>query len=279
MKKNQNSLKKILGKFGNQTVGVLGDFMLDELLRGEATRISPEAPVPVVLMDGHPEPQRFPGGAGNVAINIRALGGRSVPFGAIGIDESGDRLCQELKARGVQCGTLARERDRIHAQIMTKGWNEQMGAFVQYEGGEVLDAALVHMPLVGFIVPNDPRWQSTMAAMDRTLVDDSLVYRYDLREAAADGLAGNEGTFNICTFWMVEALTRAGRVNPWRLDQARLVFEKMLGFANHLGLYSEETGSCGEALGNFPQALTHLGLISAAFNLNRALGGKDSLRA
>ena len=113
MKTIQTRLTKIIRRFGSQTVGVLGDFMLDELLRGEATRISPEAPVPVVLMDGHPEPQRFPGGAGNVAINICALGGRSVPFGAIGMDESGDRLCQELKARGVQCGTLVREQGRI----------------------------------------------------------------------------------------------------------------------------------------------------------------------
>jgi rfaE bifunctional protein kinase chain/domain len=113
MKKNQIPLTKVLRKFANQAVGVLGDFMLDELLRGEATRISPEAPVPVVLMDGHPEPQRFPGGAGNVAINIRTLGGRSIPFGAIGMDDSGDRLCKELKARGVPCGTLVRERGRI----------------------------------------------------------------------------------------------------------------------------------------------------------------------
>ena len=113
MKTTQNPLTEIISKFHNQTVGVLGDYMLDELLRGEATRISPEAPVPVVLMDGHPEPQRFPGGAGNVAINIRALGGRSVPFGAIGMDESGGRLCEELKARGVSCGTLVRERGRI----------------------------------------------------------------------------------------------------------------------------------------------------------------------
>ena len=113
MKSIQNPLTKIVGKFSSQTVGVLGDFMLDELVCGEATRISPEAPVPVVLMDGHPEPQRFPGGAGNVAINIRALGGRSIPFGAIGVDESGDRLCKELKVRGVPPGTLVRERDRI----------------------------------------------------------------------------------------------------------------------------------------------------------------------
>ena len=113
MKPTQNPLAKIVGKFSSQTIGVLGDFLLDELLRGEATRISPEAPVPVVLMDGHPEPQRFPGGAGNVAINIRALGGRSIPFGAIGMDESGDRLCKELKARGVPSNTLVREQGRI----------------------------------------------------------------------------------------------------------------------------------------------------------------------
>ena len=108
MKSIQNPLTKIVSKFSSRTVGVLGDFMLDELLRGEATRISPEAPVPVVLMDGHQEPQRFPGGAGNVAINIRALGARSVPFGAVGMDESGERLCKELKARGVPPNTLVR---------------------------------------------------------------------------------------------------------------------------------------------------------------------------
>jgi rfaE bifunctional protein kinase chain/domain len=113
MKRTQDPLIRILGKFSSQTIGVLGDYMLDELLRGEATRISPEAPVPVVLMDGHPEPHRFPGGAGNVAINIRALGGRSIPFGAIGKDESGDLLCKELAARGVPHSTLVRERGRI----------------------------------------------------------------------------------------------------------------------------------------------------------------------
>ena len=113
MKTIQNPLPRILSRFNSQTVGILGDYMLDELLRGEATRISPEAPVPVVLMNGHAEPQRFPGGAGNVAINIRALGGRSVPFGAIGMDDTGDRLRKELQARGVPCGTLVRERGRV----------------------------------------------------------------------------------------------------------------------------------------------------------------------
>ena len=103
------------------------------------------------------------------------------------------------------------------------------------------------------------------------LVANSLVYRYNIEETD-DGLAGEEGTFNICTFWLVEALTRAGQFKHAMLDDARLMFERMLGYANHVGLYAEETGSSGEALGNFPQAFTHLALISAAFNLDRALG-------
>ena len=98
------------------------------------------------------------------------------------------------------------------------------------------------------------------------LVSDSLVHRYELGRAAGYGLSGDEGTFSICTFWMVEVLARAGR-----LDDARLLFEKMLTYANHLGLYAEQTGTSGEALGNFPQAFTHLALISAAINLDRAL--------
>ena len=106
------------------------------------------------------------------------------------------------------------------------------------------------------------------------LVSNSLVYRYNV-EHTEDGLSGEEGTFNICTFWLVEALTRAGKTAPARLDAARLMFEQMLGYANHLGLYAEETGRSGEALGNFPQAFTHLSLISAAYNLDRALGGGE----
>ncbi|MDX6427865.1 MAG: hypothetical protein QOE54_231, partial [Streptosporangiaceae bacterium] len=98
------------------------------------------------------------------------------------------------------------------------------------------------------------------------LVSDSLVYRYD-PEASPDGLRGGEGTFSICSFWYVEALARAGR-----LDEARLAFEKMLTYANHVGLYAEEIGRDGEQRGNFPLAFTHLALISAAFNLDRALG-------
>ena len=122
------------------------------------------------------------------------------------------------------------------------------------------------MPLVGFISPTDPRWLSTLDAIGEELVADSLVHRYD-PAASPDGLDGQEGTFSICSFWYVEALTRAGRV-----AEARLAFEKMLTYANDLGLYSEQIGPSGELLGNFPEAFTHLALINAALALDRALG-------
>lgn len=167
-------------------------------------------------------------------------------------------------------------RDRIYEEIMTEGWNEEHRAFVQYYGSSTLDASSLIMPLVFFVSPNDPRMLKTIDSINRMpeaggLVSNSLVYRYNSEEAS-DGLDGREGTFNLCTFWLVEALTRAGRVDSARLDEARLMFEEMLSYANHLGLYAEETGASGEALGNFPQAFTHLALISAAWNLNRAIG-------
>jgi GH15 family glucan-1,4-alpha-glucosidase len=179
-----------------------------------------------------------------------------------------ERSIRMNRARGLP-GDIVRwlaERDRIYNQIMQKGWSETRGAFVQHYGSEVLDASILLMPLVLFIAPRDPRWLSTLDAIGDELVSDSLVYRYNI-EASPDGLLGDEGTFSICSFWYVEALTRAGRI-----DEARLAFEKMLTYANHLGLYSEEIGPTGELLGNFPQAFTHLALISAAYNLDRALG-------
>ncbi|GAB2729153.1 glycoside hydrolase family 15 protein [Streptomyces bullii] len=157
-------------------------------------------------------------------------------------------------------------RDTIYRRIMDRCWSEERRAFVQHEDGDVLDAAVLMMPLSKFIAPTDPKWLSTLDALTEELVSDSLVYRYD-PQASPDGLRGDEGTFSICSFWYVEALTRAGR-----LDEARLAFEKMLTYANHLGLYAEEISHTGEQQGNFPQAFTHLALISAAFNLDRALG-------
>lgn len=170
-----------------------------------------------------------------------------------------------------------RTRDDIYLDVMEHGWNEQLKSFVQYYGSDTLDASTLIMPLVFFMSPTDPRMIGTLEAIDKSpreggLVSDGLVYRYDV-EKTPDGLKGTEGTFNICTFWLVEALTRAGAGNPDKIYEARLLFERMLGYANHLGLYAEQIGVRGEALGNFPQAFTHLSLISAAVNLDRALSG------
>ena len=132
----------------------------------------------------------------------------------------------------------------------------------------MLDSSLLRMPRVGFIAPRDPMWLSTLDAMDAELVTDSLVYRYD-PAASPDGLRGSEGTFSLCTFAYVDALARAGRV-----VEARDTFEKMLTYANHAGLYSEEIALTGEQIGNFPQAFTHLALIDAATTLDAALDGR-----
>jgi GH15 family glucan-1,4-alpha-glucosidase len=156
-------------------------------------------------------------------------------------------------------------RDAIYDQVMERGWNPERQAFVQQYGSQVLDSSLLRMPTVGFIAPQDPMWLSTLRAMDGELVTDSLVYRYD-PAASPDGLRGSEGTFSLCTFSYVDALGKAGR-----LEDARLTFEKMLTYANHLGLYSEEIALTGEQIGNFPQAFTHLALIDAAMTLNARL--------
>ena len=179
-----------------------------------------------------------------------------------------ERALRIANTRGLPADRIGwgQARDRIYRQIIARGWHQSRQAFVQHYDTDVLDASLLLMPLVKFIAPTDPRWLSTLEAIGEELVSDSLVYRYNV-EASPDGLRGAEGTFSICTFWYVEALARAGR-----LDQARLVFEKMLTYANHLGLYAEEIGPTGEQLGNFPQAFTHLALISAAVNLDRQLG-------
>ncbi len=179
-----------------------------------------------------------------------------------------ERAIRMNRARGLP-GDIVRwlaERDRIYNQIIQKGWSAERGAFIQHYGSDVLDASILLMPLVLFIAPQDPMWLSTLNSVSDELVSDSLVYRYNV-DSSPDGLQGDEGTFSMCSFWYVEALTRAGRV-----DEARLAFEKMLTYANHVGLFSEEIGPTGELLGNFPQAFTHLALISAAFNLDRALG-------
>ena len=171
-----------------------------------------------------------------------------------------DRAIRIADRRGLPADLRrwADTRNAIFAWIMERGWSGQRQAFIQAEGSDVLDASLLLMPLVRFIAPTDPRWLSTLDAIGKDLVTDSLVYRYD-PAASPDGLDGAEGTFSMCSFWYVECLAFAGR-----LDEAQLAFEKMLTYANHVGLYSEQIGSSGELLGNFPQAFTHLALISAA---------------
>jgi GH15 family glucan-1,4-alpha-glucosidase len=161
------------------------------------------------------------------------------------------------------------ERDRLYSEILDQGWSEKRGAFRQHYHTDVLDSALLRMPRVGFIGPRDPLWLSTLDAMEGELVTDSLVYRYD-PAASPDGLAGDEGTFSLCTFGYVDALARAGRTT-----EARQTFEKMLTYANHVGLYSEEIALTGAQIGNFPQAFTHLALIDAALTLDRALDDRQ----
>ena len=180
-----------------------------------------------------------------------------------------ERMIRTARQRGLpgDLSAWAEVRDAIYERIMTRCWDDELGAFVQHEGATTLDAGVLLMPLVKFVAPNDPRFLSTLRVIEERLVSDSLVFRYD-HEESGDGLDGGEGTFSLCSFWYVEALTRAGR-----LDDARLALEKMFTYANHLGLYAEQVGPTGEQLGNFPQAFTHLSLISAATNLDRALDG------
>ncbi|MFJ2669652.1 MULTISPECIES: glycoside hydrolase family 15 protein [unclassified Streptomyces] len=186
-----------------------------------------------------------------------------------------ERMIRMARQRGLP-GDLVRwtaARDEIYHQIMERGWDPRTRTFVQRLSAEpgrppesILDASLLLMPMVKFISPVDPRFLSTVEAIADRLVMDNLVFRYDPSQAP-DGLDGSEGTFSICSFWWVEALARTGEV-----EQARLALEKMFTYANHVGLYAEQIGLTGEHLGNFPQAFTHLALISSAINLDRAMG-------
>ena len=160
----------------------------------------------------------------------------------------------------------SKTRDKIYTSIHEEFWDERQRCFVQYRGATSVDAAALIMPLVRFISPRDPRWLSTLDAITRKLARDSLVFRYDAKESTLDGLEGAEGSFTMCSFWYIEAIARSGD-----LAQARFLFEKMLSYANHLGLYAEELGSRGEHMGNYPQGFTHLSLISAAYYLDREL--------
>ncbi len=180
-----------------------------------------------------------------------------------------ERAIRISRQRGLPAGEgrWRMERDAIYEEVMEKGWNPQKKSFVQYYGADALDASLLLMPLTKFVGPTDPRWLATLDRISEELTYDNLVLRYKTEEAAPDGFRSEEGSFSLCSFWLVECLTQVGR-----LEEARLALEKMFSYANHLGLYAEEIGHSGEHLGNFPQAFTHLALISAATHLDRALG-------
>ena len=181
-----------------------------------------------------------------------------------------ERMMRVARRRGLpgDLTELAATRDAIYERVMTECWNEVLGAFTAFAGGDVLDAGTLLMPMVKMLAPDDPRFLATLARVEERLVSDSLVLRYDADtfDDGVEGGADGEGTFSLCSFWYVEALTRAGR-----LDDARLALEKMFTYANHLGQYAEQVGLNGEQLGNFPQGFTHLGLISAVINLDRSL--------
>jgi GH15 family glucan-1,4-alpha-glucosidase len=158
-----------------------------------------------------------------------------------------------------------RERDAIFDDVQRRFWSSELGAFVQTPSRSTVDASSLVMPLVRFISPTDPRWRSHLREVERVLVEDATVYRYPPHRRD-DGLPGPEGSFSVCSFWFVECLALAGEI-----ERAQLLFDKMLSYANHVGLYSEQLGPAVEHLGNMPQLLTHLGLINAATTLDRVL--------
>lgn len=169
-------------------------------------------------------------------------------------------------------------RDGLYEEIMTKGYSDKYDCFIQsYESNDMLDSSILIAPLVFFISPNDPRFIRTIEKILLSpekggLTSTGLVYRYNTARSE-DGVGGREGAFSMCTFWLVEALTRAGVYEPKYVVKAVNIFENMLSFGNHLGMFSEEIARSGDQLGNTPQAFSHLALVSAAFNLDRTTRG------
>ncbi|BGP39748.1 hypothetical protein JCM10449v2_003699 [Rhodotorula kratochvilovae] len=172
-------------------------------------------------------------------------------------------------------------RDRLYDEIQVRGYNKELGHFGQsYERTDVLDAAVLVAPLVFFTTANDPRFQGTLKAImqpkDRGgLTENNLVYRYDTDKVDDGTGGGEEGSFSMCTLWLVEALARAGQYDPAQLSKAVNILEDFIGYTNHVGLLSEEISKGGEALGNMVQAFTLVSLISACYNVDRATQSKN----
>jgi alpha,alpha-trehalase len=163
----------------------------------------------------------------------------------------------------------AAERDAIRTAVLERGWSEKRGAYAQAFDSDDLDAAALLMPLLGFLPADDERMRSTIEAIARDLTEDGLVLRYRNQEGLnADGLEGEEGTFVICSFWLVSCLARLGEV-----ERATALFDQLAGYASDLGLLAEEIDTSNdELLGNFPQAFSHIGLITAAWEIDKARG-------
>jgi GH15 family glucan-1,4-alpha-glucosidase len=164
-------------------------------------------------------------------------------------------------------------RDEIHADVLAKGFNADRGAFTQSYGSDRLDASVLLMPVVGFLPATDERMQATVDAIQRELVQDGLVLRYQTDgSGSVDGLPGSEGVFLACSFWLVDDLARMGRV-----DEARALFERLLGLRNDLGLLSEEYDTSDRRLlGNFPQAFSHVAIVNSARTLSELEAGAIS---
>jgi alpha,alpha-trehalase len=179
------------------------------------------------------------------------------------------KLGAMLGEHGAKVDAWAAERDRIRDAVLERGWSEKRQAYAQAFDSDELDAAALLMPLVGFLPATDERMRSTIDAIARDLTEDGLVLRYRNQEGInADGLEGEEGTFVICSFWLVSCLARAGEI-----EEAEALFDQLAGYANDLGLLAEEIDTANdELLGNFPQAFSHIGLITAAWEIDKARG-------
>jgi GH15 family glucan-1,4-alpha-glucosidase len=167
-------------------------------------------------------------------------------------------------------------RDTIHAEVLERGFNAELGTFTQYYGSTDVDASLLMIPQVGFLPAHDPRVLGTVAAIEKRLFSDGLVLRYARATAdAVDGLPPGEGAFLPCSFWLVDAWAMCGR-----RDEAEQLFDRLVGLANDVGLLSEEYDvRRGRLVGNFPQAFSHLSLINTARNLSRTRGGAATHRS
>jgi len=189
--------------------------------------------------------------------------------------DRGLRLASKRSFPNDQIKGWLETRDKIFEEIMVNGWSEKQQSFAQAFGSNALDASVLMMPLVLFLSGSDPRMVKTVESLQKPklkggLMNSTLMYRYNLEETD-DGLEGEEGTHIICSFWLIEALTRMGNKHPEKLQEARYKLEDMFSFANHLGLFSEKLCMTGRQLGNFPQGFAHIAMISASYNLNRAL--------